>query len=129
MNSHSVESSKIGPNYLKWSILKVSQFLNVLLVSSNRPKNKWKFCKDFCPSLKYFVSFWIDLKTPKGHFEINCLLEIEVVKKCPPLTTLHYFHWQNTMMSKEDISLTTHIAIVQVVQDNIRKPTRKHENC
>ena len=31
--------------------LKVSQLGNVLLVSSNRPKNQQNSCKDFCPSL------------------------------------------------------------------------------
>ena len=33
------------------SVLKVSQFQNVLLVSSNLPKKTTKNCKDFCPSL------------------------------------------------------------------------------
>ena len=31
--------------------IKVSQFQNVLLVSSNLPKNRRNFFKDFCPSL------------------------------------------------------------------------------
>jgi hypothetical protein len=70
--------------YKRILFLKVSQFQNVLLVSSNLPKNQRIFFKDFCPSLwKEVKSGWFYFDSLTLLFWFNIFLEAraEILKK------------------------------------------------